>query len=137
MEKTIEHQGSVYEIGKNSLKIAIIGASSCSSCHVKGACSVSDAELKIVEVIKPEQSYELGEQVSLIANESLGFKALFLGYLLPFLLLFTTLIISSYFIENEAITGGLSLAILLPYYAALFIYQKKIKKVFEFKIRKV
>ena len=83
----IEHSGIVESIENNVVKVNILSASACSSCHAKGSCGVAETENKIVENFNPEKTFSVGEHVNVVAEESLGFKALFYAYLLPFILI--------------------------------------------------
>ena len=132
----IEHSGIVKSIDNEVVKVNILSASACSSCHLKGACGAAETENKIVEIFNPEQTFSVGEQVNIVAQESLGFKALFYAYLLPFILIILTLIITSFFTSSEATIGLLSLIVLVPYYIGLSFYKRKLKKIFTFKLQK-
>ncbi len=133
----IEHSGIVESIENNVVKVNILSASACSSCHAKGSCGVSETENKIVEIFNPEDKFSVGEKVNIIGEESLGFKALFYAYLLPFILIISTLIIASFFTSSEAIIGLLSLIVLIPYYIGLSFYKGKMRKIFTFKLKKI
>ncbi|MBE9468474.1 MAG: SoxR reducing system RseC family protein [Bacteroidetes bacterium] len=133
----IEHSGIVESIENNIVKINILSASACSSCHLKGACGAAETANKIIEVFNSGKNFSVGEQVNVIAEESLGFKALFYAYLLPFILVVSTLIITSFFSSSEAIIGFLSLIILIPYYAVLSFYKARFKKIFTFRLQKI
>ena len=131
MEKEIEHSGHIKEINGNDIKVSFYAQEACSSCNLKSNCSVSDTKEKIVDVktFKPED-YKVGESVIVFFKQSLGFKALFLGYVLPFLILLTTMIVSLELTGKELFSGLLSLAILAPYYLTLYLSKNKIKKTF-------
>lgn len=135
--KTIEHKGIVKEASTNKLVVSIITNSSCASCEVKGTCSASEVEEKEIEVRKFTEMYKVGEQVVVFFKESLGYRALLLGYLLPFIILMTVLIIATSSGLEEGIAGLLAMGSLAPYYTALYFLNKKIKKTFSFSIRKV
>ena len=135
--KTIEHKGIVKKAESDKLIVSIITNSSCASCQVKGSCSASEIEEKEIEIRKFDEIYKAGEQVVVFFKESLGFRALFLGYLLPFLILMTVLIIATSIEFSEGIAGLLSLGSLVPYYTIIFFINKKLKKTFSFSIRKV
>jgi sigma-E factor negative regulatory protein RseC len=133
---TIEHSGVVESIENNVVKVNILSASACSTCHLKGACGEAETANKTIEIFKPEQKFSVGEQVNVLAEESLGFKALFYAYLLPFIIVISTLIITSFFTSREATIGLLSLIVLIPYYLILSIYKRKLKKIFTFTLQK-
>jgi len=70
-------------------------------------------------------------------KESKGFVALFYGYLLPFLLVLGSLIISNTITKNELINGLISLGILIPYYTTLYFFRHLLKKVFKFEVEEI
>ncbi len=135
--KTIEHKGIIKKIDNDRILVSIITNTSCASCEVKGACSASELEEKEIEVRNFTEKYRVGEQVFVYFKESLGFKALFLGYLLPFLVLMIVLISATALGYSEAVAGLLALASLIPYYLIIYLMNKKIRKAFSFSIRKI
>ena len=134
-ENEIQHEGIVQEITNDTIKVSIVSKASCISCQLKGVCSASDIEEKVIEVPNIYKSYVSGDKVNIILKESLGLKALFLGYLLPFLVVFITLLISSSLSKNELITGLLSIGVLVPYYSILYFIKPYLKKTFTYKLK--
>lgn len=134
MDEKVLHAGVIQEVSENKITVVIINASACSSCHAKGACLASDMKEKEIDIYHFSGNYYPGQQVNIIGRTSQGFKAAFYVYILPFLLVFTSLIICVSITNNEGLSGLLSLAILVPYYAALYIFRSKIKSSFEFEI---
>lgn len=78
--------------------------------------------------------YSPGQEVTVIFQESKGFTALFYGYVLPFIIVLLTLIISISTTNNELLSGLISLGILLPYYTTLYFFRHLLKKVFKFEV---
>jgi positive regulator of sigma E activity len=135
--KSIEHKGCIESIEDNKINVSILAMSGCASCHAKGVCTASDMEEKIIEVIDFTNQYQIGEEVSVVLRQSLGFRALFLGYVLPFILVFFILIVLTAVTNNEAISGIGALLVLVPYYITLFLLKNKIRKKFTFIINKI
>ncbi len=111
--------------------------SACASCHAKGVCTASDMQDKIVEVTDDLQKYTVGEEVKVALQQSLGFKALFYGYVLPFCIVLVALFGFSALTNNEAVVGIASLGILVPYYLVLHQVKDRFAKVFTFTIEKL
>jgi len=132
----IKHRAFVKEVGAESLKVTILNESACSGCHAKGACSMSDFQEKEIEITHFTESYSPGQEVTVIFQESQGFRALFYGYLFPFIAVMLTLIITSSLTNNEVTSGLLSLGILVPYYSILYFFRDNFKKVFKFEVEK-
>ncbi len=88
----ITHPGIVQSIENNRVQVMILAESACVSCKAKSVCSVSEMKEKVIDVIKePGRDYKIGERVNVIMQKSLGPKAIFLGYLLPFLIVVSIL----------------------------------------------
>jgi len=103
---------------------------------VQGMCSVSDVDKKEIEVINNRNNpFKSGDKVEVSFSKTSGPKALFLGYILPFLLVLTTLLITFQITGDEAVSGLSSLAILFPYYFGLFTFRSKLKREFAFRLK--
>jgi len=135
--KSIEHKGRIDSITGNKIHVSFLAMSGCASCHAKGVCSAGDMQEKSVDVYDFSNQYKVGDNVNVTLKQSLGFRALFLGYVLPFILVLLILIILSSVTSNEAIAGLSALSILIPYYLILFLLKDKIKKDFAFTINKI
>jgi sigma-E factor negative regulatory protein RseC len=135
--KSIEHKGRIESIDGNKINVNFLAVSGCASCHAKGVCSAADMQEKSVEVFDFTNQYKLGEEVNVTLKQSLGFRALFLGYVLPFILILFILIILTAITKNEAISGIGALSVLVPYYLVLFLLKDKIRKKFTFTINKI
>ena len=131
----IKHDGIVTKIDDRNVYVSIVTQSACSSCHAKGACNITELKNEIIEVVKTQgKEYNPGDRVQVYMEKSLGTKAVFLGYLLPFLLVLATLIIMLSLTSNQGLAGLVSLGVLIPYYLILYAKRKVMKKTFVFKI---
>jgi sigma-E factor negative regulatory protein RseC len=135
--KTVEHIGRVDEITLNDIRVIITNQSACASCHARGACTVSDSQDKIVVITKQNHNFFVGEEVKVLLQQSLGFKALFLGYLLPLVVVITALVTLNALGFSDGLSGLLALAALLPYYLLLYLLRGSISRVFTFDIEKL
>ncbi len=68
-------------------------------------------------------------------QQSLGFRALFLGYVLPFVILVVVLFIAMEITQNDLFSGLLGLATLIPYYLILYLMKDKLQKTFAFSLK--
>ena len=132
---SVTHPGIIVQISGHVAEILILSKSACSSCQVKGACNMSEMEEKKVFVELPhEHQFESGQQVNIIMRQSLGNLAVFLGYILPFLVLLATLIVSISIGLSEGIAGLSALVILAPYYFVLYRLRHRLQKKFSFQL---
>ncbi len=137
LEKSeITHDGTIESIEKNHINVKIISMASCVSCSASGTCSASDIAEKVVEVVLPKHNtHKVGDTVTIVLDRSMGLKAVFLGYIAPFLVLLFTLIIMLSLGSTEGIAGLISLAMLIPYFLGLYFFKDRIKENFTFKLK--
>lgn len=132
--KTIIHNGIVQKFENESVTVTISAESACVGCHVKGSCSLSEKKDKTIDIIGHYDVKE-GDAVSVMMKQSAGFSALFLGYLLPLIVVLVCMIIFSVMEYPELITGLAAISSLLPYYLILYILRKRIDNKFIFSLK--
>jgi len=133
---SITHSGIIKMVDERYYYISIVSQKACSNCYSKGICSITDMNDQIIEVPRKQNSNrKVGDEVEVLMKKSLGVKAVFLGYILPFILLLTTLILTYNISENEGFAGIAAIFILIPYYLVLYILKDRLKSTFVFSIR--
>ncbi|HIE16107.1 MAG TPA: RseC/MucC family positive regulator of sigma(E) [Bacteroidales bacterium] len=137
MAEVVNHEGIVKNVNENFVEVSVIAKSACLSCQLKSACSVADVKEKIIKIpgYKINKSFSIGEKVSVEMKESLGIKALLIGYVYPFFLVLAVLILVDVFTNKQGLAGLLSIGSLVPYYLILFLLKNKFKKIFTFSIK--
>ena len=124
-------------MSEDRVTVKITSYAACTSCHAKGACNMAGSEEeKLLHIPVPHPDFRIGEKVSVILAQSLGFRALFLGYVLPFLLVLTVLLVMTAAGSNELLAGLASLAVLMPYYIGLKLMSGKVDRQFSFFVHK-
>lgn len=132
----IEHWGVIKDITPKTVKVSLLNVSGCATCHTKATCSVSDVDNKIIDVLNTGNEYKKGDKVKIAFQKSLGPLALFIGYLLPFILLMIVLIIALALTNDEVFSGVASLSAVGIYYLFLTLFRNKLKSTFTFRILK-
>ncbi len=130
----IRHNGFVKTVNSDKMIVTIVNQSACSTCHAKGACTVSDFQDKDIEINEFSGNYQPGQEVTVVFKESKGFGALLWGYVLPFLVVLITLIVVLEITDDELKAGLISLAMLIPYYTTLYFLRHHLKKIFKFEV---
>jgi sigma-E factor negative regulatory protein RseC len=131
---TIQHEGTVQKVNINSVLVKISSVSACSGCHAQGYCSLTGNEEKIINV-SGTYSVKPGDTVTVLMKQSMGYKAVLLSYIIPFLIIIACMIVLVSFSVPELTTGLVSLAVLVPYYFILYLFRKRINKNFTFTIK--
>ncbi len=133
----IEHLGIINDVTDNQIKISIMPESACGNCRARASCSISELSEKTIKVFNPKnETYFVGEEIIVVLEQSLGMKALGLGYILPFFILLFFLILLTSIGLSEGMAGLLSLLSLAPYYFGLTLWKDNLKKEFSFRLKK-
>ena len=132
----IEHEGIIDHIDGDVAHVKIDNVSACMSCHAKGACSAADQEEKFLDVPLQGATYQQGDPVNVQIAKHLGFRAVALGYVYPFLVLMSVLIGMLAAGAEELRAGGVALLSIIPYYLVLYLFRNRIAKSFTFSIKK-
>lgn len=133
----IEQKGVIKEIEKGLAKVSIISYSSCVSCESKVACGIGESVNKEIDVPITTGIFSVGEHVVILMNRSLGFKAVGIAYLIPFIILITSLSILNSLQIKEILTGIISMGLLIPYFIILYILRNKLNSTFSFSLKKI
>jgi len=120
--------------GNGTAEVEIITTEACSGCHAKSVCSAGKQETRIITV-KSNEFIRAGDHVTVEMQMSQGFRALAIGYVIPFLVLVGMITILTVAKAGELETALLSFAALAVYYFVVWLLRSKIDKKFEFKIK--
>lgn len=134
LKSTIKHTGFVKLVTNDKLIVNIVSESACSSCHANGACSAADMKDKEIEIKGFSKKYSPGQLVTVVFQQSQGYTAVIWSYVVPFLLVFITLIIAVSITGNELAGGLIALAVLIPYYLAIYFSGNLFNKAFKFEV---
>lgn len=135
-EPLVRHEGVITKISGDNVTVSLKGNINCEGCKAKSACGVSETNNKEIEVYQTSMSLNLNEPVEVLLNRNLGLKAVFLAYVLPFIIMMVVLITASYF-TTEWIAGLFALVILIPYFLVVLLFKHKLKKTFQLSILKL
>ena len=133
----LEHRGTVLAVNTGWVDVAIQPEEACGSCKAKSACGMSEQGEKVVSVATElTDAYSVGDQVTVSVSRRMGFKAVFLAYVIPFVLLLVSLLVLVGQGVGEGASGLISLGILALYYMVLYLFRDRIGREIVFKISK-
>jgi len=135
-DKEITHEGIVVSDASGKVMVEISPHVSCAGCHASNICNVEGKEKKILIVENNENSnFQPGTRVKVSVSRIQGYFALFLGYILPLLILLISLVTTVMLSVGELFAGVISLVATALYYLILFLSGKSVSKKFSFKIK--
>ncbi len=131
-EDCIIKSGVVETIGDKYIKVRIHNQSACSMCYSKGVCTSLGSGERLIDVEKDRHKVVLpGDTVDIKMISGSGWLAVLYGYIIPFILLITTLLITVEY-SSEIVAALSSLIVLVPYFLILHFFRNKMKKYFRF-----
>ena len=100
-------------------------------------CSSSESQSKEMDALMLEPMVP-GDRVEVEVREHLAWRAVLLAYILPFLVMMTTIAALDLLTQwDEAIVGTIALASIALYYLVLNQFKSKLQKQFSFTARKI
>lgn len=137
MSNKIKHAGVVDGVEGECVRVRILQSSACSACKVAAHCNASETKEKIIDVMDTDAShYQKGDQVMVVADTAVGFRASLYGYLLPLILMVVTLVGVLAATHSEGLAALSALGILLPYYVLLFLMRNKLRNRLSFTLER-
>ena len=137
MSNKIKHAGVVDGVEGECVRVRILQSSACSACKVAAHCNASETKEKIIDVMDADAShYQKGEQVMVVADTAVGFRASLYGYLLPLILMVVTLVGVLAATHSEGLAAVSALGILIPYYVLLFLMRNKLRNRLSFTLER-
>lgn len=138
MSNKIKHTGVVDGVEGECVRVRILQSSACSACKVAAHCNASETKEKIIDVMDADAShYQKGDQVMVVADTAVGFRASLYGYLLPLILMVVTLVGVLAATHSEGLAAVSALGILIPYYVLLFLMRNKLRNRLSFTLERL
>lgn len=132
----ITHKGRITDINPEFTTVEIISESACASCHAKGLCGVGESKVKTVMVrTSAWEPRNIGDEVEVALRKVMGYKAVFIAYGLPLVVLVAALLLSSALGAGELASGLIAIGSVIICYLVIACFRKKLKNVYSFYIK--
>ena len=133
----IKHDGIVIAVnGDGTVLVRIVQTSACAACKAKAMCASAESKEKEILAIG-DGRLAVGDEAEVIVQQKMGWKAILLAYMLPFIVMITVVAIGNGQLDiREEIIGTAALCAMGVYYIVLGFFKDKIQKEFSFTARK-
>ena len=136
-KKSVSHKGTIVEISEGNIRVEIINKSMCAACHAKGFCSAGDTKDTIIDVAYFNNGeYQWGDEVEVTMKRSMGFKAVWISYVIPLAILLIFLLTLQGLGFSELHAGLAAAGAICVYYLVVYLFRDKIADKFVFTIAK-
>ena len=164
----IKHDGIIIALNEDGTALVrIVQTSACAACKAKAMCASAESAEKEMTVVllsdngrpmgygvldadKPLLEYKVGDEVEVMVQQKMGWKAVVLAYLLPFFVMLAVMFIGNGLLaigdgaigllgdeaKREAVLGTVALCAMALYYLVLGMFKDKLQKEFSFTARK-
>ena len=148
----IKHDGIIIALnGDGTALVRIVQTSACAACKAKAMCaSAESAEKEMTVVLLGDEQWAVGNEVEVMVQQKMGWKAVVLAYLLPFFVMLAVMFIGNGLLamgdgatgllgdeaKREAVLGTVALCAMALYYLVLGMFKDKLQKEFSFTARK-
>ena len=132
----ITHKGRIVAIDPEITTIEIISEAACASCHAKRLCGLGEQQVKQVMVRTSAWTpRKVGDEVEVVLKKAMGYKAVFIAYGLPLVVLFATLMILNAVGVGELYAGLGAIGAVILCYFVIFLFRNKISKDYSFYLK--
>ena len=151
----IKHDGIVIALNEDGTALVrIVQTSACAACKAKAMCASAESAEKemrvtllmdngrpagygVLDADKPLLEYKVGEEVEVMVQQKMGWKAVVLAYLLPFFVMLAVIFMgNALWNVREEILGTAALCAMALYYLVLGMFKSKLQKEFSFTAKK-
>ena len=131
----IKHDGIIIVLnGDGTALVRIVQTSACTACKAKAMCaSAESAEKEMTVVLLGDEQWAVGNEVEVMVQQKMGWKAVVLAYILPFFVMLAVMLIgNAIWAVREEILGTLALCAMALYYLVLGMFKDKLQREFSF-----
>ena len=132
----ITHKGRIVAIDPEITTIEILAESACSACHAKGLCGLGEEKVKQIQVrTSAWHPRQVGDEVEVVLKKAMGYKAVFIAYGMPLVVLFVALMLLTALGVGELYAGLGALGAVAVCYLVIFLFRNKLSKEYSFYLK--
>ena len=136
MAEVISHPGRIVDITPEYTTVQFTALSACSECHAKAMCETgAEGKERIIQLPSKPGPWEPGQEVEVCLKRGMGFKAVWLCYAIPLVLLLAVLLGLSAAGVKEWIAGLAGIGAALLYYLVLALFKERLSTEYTFYIK--
>ena len=136
MKEQVMHTGKVVSMTPQTTTVQIVSQSACSECHAAALCGLSEYTEKAIEVpTRPSATYGVGDEVQVVLRASMGFKAVWIAYFLPLVVLLAVALGLIALGVPELVSGLAGLGAVALYYLVVWLLRDRLRNEYVFTIQ--
>lgn len=120
-------QGVVLRVEGGSLVVGVARHEACGACVARRACGALSGGMHEVRVGYSGHDVQVGDRVLLQITNRESFRALFIAYVVPFVIVLLGLVVFIALGVREGVAGLVSFGLLVLYYLTLYFFRDRLK----------
>ena len=129
------------ESAEKEMTVQLVQCSSKAQSAVQDCSKLSSEKTttlnNVEQPLNNVEQYKLGDEVEVMVQQKMGWKAVVLAYLLPFFVMLAVMFVgNAIWTVREEILGTVALCAMAVYYLVLGMFKDKLQKEFSFTARK-
>ncbi len=127
--------GRVLSLDGDSVRVGFDSKSACGSCQARSKCGmVESTQREVVVRISENQSYKVGDQVSISIGAQMGVLSVVVAYLIPLILLMVALVVALSFGASDGEAALITIGVVALYYIVVYFNRNRLEKQIKFTI---
>ena len=137
--KDVLHSGKVIAVNPEFTSVELLNANSyCTDCHAVMLCGMGKVQKKVIQVPTDRWThYEEGEIVDVILKGQMGLKAVWIGYVIPLIILVAVVLVMIACHAGELVAGLGAAGAIALYYLLLYLFRDRLIDEYIFTIKKL
>ncbi len=137
MAKIMEHDARVVAVYPDEKRVdaEMVVSSACGSCKAKAVCGGGESQRRLVSAYTNHpEIYKEGDEVTITIEQIMGYKAIFLSYVMPLVVMLLALMLT-YGRYGDLVAGVSALGACALYYVILSFFRKRLERVIVFSVK--
>ena len=137
--KDVLHSGKVIAVNPEFTTVEILNANNyCTDCHAVMLCGMGKVKDKVIQVRTDYRNLcEEGEIVEVILKGQMGLKAVWIGYVVPLIIVMVIVMVMIALHASELVAGLTSAGCVALYYLTVYLLRDRLIDEYIFTIRKL
>ena len=126
-----QYDGKVVRVMGNSVEVAIVRRSGCSSCQLSASCATSEwRSMLVTAAVSDGLQVEVGQTVRVALASNDGMRSVWLGYGVPLLVFLACCALAYLLTGSDVVVSCAGLLSVAVYYLSLYLLRGKYEQKF-------
>lgn len=137
MSNEVCNTGVIRKIENGKIEVAVTRTAACVSCQLAQTCNTAETKVEYIEIpFQGDVDFRVGDKVEVVIKETKAFLAVLYAFIIPILLVVVAIILANAWLNSESYASLIGLGVGVLYYLVLLLLNDRMKKSFQFTIRK-